>query len=356
LPLYAGKPVALCLDQEIKRMIHKRFAASAFIAGLSLLGAAAHADVRYTTVMSMGSGEGAGFSSELTYFVKGARERSETSMKIGPMSMKTVSITQCDSDQEIKLDADSKIYTAQSIGAGVSSLIPSMPMGGMGRGRGRANTNETPGTGTTDVSMTSKDLGKEKVGNFDTHHYMLTIHTKTTGCAGNADTDMKMEMWVAPGQLGRLDCPKRFQSSTPGAINTDGSPCKLTTHFSGDMSSMRDLFAHLIVKQIIYMDEKPMMTMTIKDYSTAALDSSIFAVPDDFKKVSDKEFSQTQQQNMMKGFRAGANTGSSDDAPATTAPEAQPDNAAAANDTPADAPAPEQPKKKKGIKIPGFHL
>ena len=368
-------------------MKQSRIAAAVVVTGLSLFGATAHADVRYTTVMTVdtGEGRGKGFSSELTYFVKGPRERSESAMNFGQFSMKSVSITQCDSDLEIQIDPASKIYTAHSISGGISGFIPSMPMGGFGgpggRGRARPHVNETPGTGTSDISFENKDLGKEKIGAFDTHHYMLTMHTKTTGCAGNDDSVMKMELWVAPGTLGRLDCPKRFQSAAPVVGGADESPCKTTTHMTGDMSAMRDLFAHLIVKQIIYKDDKPMMTMQLKDYSSAALDPSLFAVPSDFKKVSDQEYGQTQSRNMLRQFQGGANIPmppANVPAPDAGAPPADvnaqtPDIRVPDVPTPTvnippptvniptpDVPTPNIPNPadeiKKKIKIPGFHL
>jgi len=291
-------------------MYHKRIAAAAWIASCSLLAPSAHADVRYTTVMSMNGGDASAKSMamEMTYYVKGSRERQETSINAGMFTMKNVSITQCDTNQELQVDELQKVYTAKSLSSGISSFIPAPPSGGPGgmrRGLGKKST-ETPGTGTVDSSFSTQDLGKEKVNGFDTHHYMMTIHTKTTGCAGNEDRNMKMEMWVAPNTLGRLDCPTRFQPSSPTLPTTEDNPCKITTHFSGDMSGMRNMFAHLIVKQIIYNDDKPMMTIEVKDYSASTQDPALFAVPTDFKKVSQDEFQKAQTRNMMKQFGGGA--------------------------------------------------
>jgi hypothetical protein len=292
-------------------MYQKRIAAAAWIAGCWLLGSSAHADVRYTTVMSMNGGDAdaKSMAMEMTYYVKGSRERQEMSMNAGMFAMKNVSITQCDTNQEIQIDDQQKVYTAKSLSAGISGFIPTPPAGGFGGGAHRGmprKSTETPGTGTVDTSFSTQDLGKEKVNGFDTRHYMLTIHTKSTGCAGNEDRNMKMEMWVAPGTLGRLDCPARFQPSSPTLPTQEDNPCKITTHFTGDMSAMRDMFAHLIVKQIMYNDDKPMMTIEVKDYSTAAQDPSLFAVPTDFKKVTQDEFSKAQTRNMMKQFGGGA--------------------------------------------------
>jgi hypothetical protein len=295
-------------------MNYKRIGAGALFTGLSLLSPAAHADVRYTTTMTMnGNGENAGhggMAMEMTYFVKGPRERQEMAMNFGQFAMKKISITQCDSDQELQVDPASKVYTSHALSAGIGGFIPSSPMSATtGRGGHRA-ADETPGTGTVDSTFAAQDLGKETVNGFNTHHYILTIHTKSTGCAGNSDSTMKMEMWVAPGSLGRLDCPKRFQSSDAvGAAPDEDSPCKITTHLNGDMSSMRDMFAHLIVKQIIYKDDKPMMTIQVKNYSTDTLDPSLFSVPADFKKVSQQEYSQAESHAMMQQFRSGGMPG-----------------------------------------------
>lgn len=291
-------------------MIYKRIGAAALFTSLALLTPAAHADVRYTTTMTMnGNGDNGGRGSmamEMTYFVKGPRERQEMAMNFGQFAMKKISITQCDTDQEMQVDPTSKVYTSHALSAGIGGFIPSSPMSATtGRGGHRA-PDETPGTGTVDSTFATQDLGKETVNGFNTHHYILTIHTKSTGCAGNSDSTMKMEMWVAPGTLGRLDCPKRFQSSDAGGITPEeDSPCKITTHLNGDMSSMRDMFAHLIVKQIIYKDDKPMMTIQVKNYSTDTLDPSLFAVPADFKKVSQQEYTQAESRAMMQQFRTG---------------------------------------------------
>ena len=67
----------------------------------------------------------------------------------------------------------------------------------------------------------------EKVGDINAHHYMLTMHIERSGCAGKGDNTMKMETWVAPGQLGGLNCPERIPSSVPRTQRNDKG-CRIT--------------------------------------------------------------------------------------------------------------------------------
>src|SRR5690349_10226867 len=120
-------------------------------------------------------------------------------MEMGAVKTNTVTLTNCDKRQIITMDPDLKLYTVTSMDGGSPEGTPTS-------GEPARSSNEKEDTGRVVTTYNIQDLGMEKVGDINAHHYMLTMRMERSGCAGKGDSTMKMETWVAPGQLGGLNC------------------------------------------------------------------------------------------------------------------------------------------------------
>lgn len=318
----------------------------------------ARADVRYTTQWQMAPQDNGGNAQqypggsapgmEITKFVKGNSERSETSFQMGPMKSTTISIEQCGTHEEIKLDPADKLYAEDPLGA-VNFGPP--PTGPQMRSSGRSEDTQPSGTGTVDVTVNVQNLGSEKIGALTTKHAIITMRTITTGCQGNNDTTMKIETWTAPVQT--YDCPERYaptrQANSPGRGGSSG--CKVTYSMHGDVAGLRGAYGGMIVQMKMYKDDKVVGEQNMVDYSTAALDPSLFQVPPDYRLVSDEDLQKAQSKAMMNAFMHGgfggqppSDNGQTDNGQNSNPPADNGDN----TNPPADTP----PPKKKG----GFHI
>lgn len=248
----------------------KRFFVASCLVGLA---GAAGADVRYTTKNKVPNSP---VESRISTFVKGKRQRVETVTDMGQIKINTVALTLCDKHENIQLDTELKIYTSTPMGGGSD-----------------AKSDGATGKGEMISTYTVKDMGKEKIANLDAHHWMVSTHQKGSGCVGTVDTTMKSEVWVAPVQT--LNCPESGAYAQPN--------CKVTMVEKGDVKLMRAAYRGMIVKMITYMGEQKVSEQEFVDYSTAALADSLFAVPADYKKVTQAEFQQQQQQKMMKAYQ-----------------------------------------------------
>lgn len=261
----------------------------------------AAADVRYTMAMEMaqsgGSGDGnASYGPQIrrTVMLKDRRQREEMTIDMGPMHQDTVTLTECDKQQVIQLDPALKIYSVQPMESGVT---PSMPTAFGPRGRGHVE--EKAGTGKMVSTISVQDLGTEKILDLDTHHFMLSTQTHTSGCAGDSDTNNKIEMWVAPIKAG-LNCPEMY---SPSRAVTSDTGCQMTVEQHGDFDALRSIYGGMPVRIKMYNGDRVIGEMDMREYSTAALDPSLFDVPPDFKQVSAADFQQQEQQAMMNSAR-----------------------------------------------------
>src|SRR5207245_1884733 len=85
------------------------------------------------------------------------------------------------------------------------------PSGRGGRGRPPADTGPK-GTGKMIITTDAQDLGEEEVAGVKTRHWMMSVRTQSSGCAGDADATIKMEVWTAPGITGAAPCPVKSQT------------------------------------------------------------------------------------------------------------------------------------------------
>jgi hypothetical protein len=328
--------------------------ALACLSTLPMNAVCANADVRYVTEMSMAGADSdaktqedpaddksqkgrTGGSIQTTTFIKDRRERVETNMNFGPFKRTSISITQCDKQQTIQMDPNLKIYTVAPIG-GPPAAMPSGPMTRPGRA---PRAEGKPGEAHVINTFSVQDMGKEKIGDLMTHHALITTRTQTSGCLGDSDNTVKMEVWT--GTIKTFYCPERY---TSGRTIPNERGCKVTYETRGDMDALKDVFGSMIVQQKIYQGDKVMMTQKLKDYSQDALDAGLFQPGADFKEVSAQEFAQAQQKAMMAQILHDG--GQESDAPdaAKKEDDKQGDNK--------QGDEPPKKKKKKGFKIPGL--
>lgn len=291
----------LLLLKKFSRMIPL---AAVAICGLTLA-PSAQADIRYTTQMQFGGGGDAGAGAtpasapmpgiRTTTFVKDMRERVETDMNMGPMQMHQVALTLCDKHQSIKMDDALKIYTVAPIGV-ASFGPPSRP-----DAHRHQMPEGKPGVGHVTMTFNIQDIGMEKVAQLNAHHYKISIRTQTTGCIGSADTSMAIEEWVADAK-GGLNCPERYSESR---VVPNANGCQITYDMKGDWQKLRDIQGGMVVREKIYNGDKVMMTSDMRAYSEAALDDSLFAVPADYKEVSEKDFDKAEADAMRKSMMGG---------------------------------------------------
>lgn len=233
------------------------------------------ADVRYTTKTKT---PGSPMEMVTTTWVKGKRQRTETLTDMGSMKTKSVQLIMCDTHQMAQLDPDLKIYT-----------VTSMDSKGGNAGGGPS------GTGTVVNTYTVKDLGTETVAKLKAHHWMVTTQSKGSGCVGTFDTTTKVEIWTAAVQV--LNCPEQ-------AVAAYNQPnCRVTFEEKGDVKSMRAAYDGMAVKMINYQGDQKISEQEFVDYSTAALEDGLFALPKDYKQVTAAEFQAQQQQKMMQQFQ-----------------------------------------------------
>ena len=278
---------------------------------LALVPTSAQADVRYTTSMDMSAMMGnnqhsqshaAPPAEQTTTYVKGTSERVETSFQFGSIKSTSITIQQCGTHEEIKLDPADKLYTENTIGA--LNFAPQRQPG-MQRGAQSSPVSGGDGTGQVITTINAQDLGYEVISNLKTHHTMMTMRIQTSGCSGNNDSTMKMELWTAPIQT--YSCPEQFAASrevgsSPGG---GGGGCKVTYVMHGDILAMRNAYSGMMVQMKMYTGDKVTVQQNLVDYSQATLDPGLFQVPSDYTKVSDEEFSKAQSKAMMRGLMGG---------------------------------------------------
>lgn len=256
---------------------------------LAILLSPAYADVRYTKKVTFHHGEAEGMSMNTTTFLKARRERVDTVMQAGPMKIQQTELTLCDLEKRARLDADLKIYTSSPLRPQLSEMRNPMEQ------EKTENGPIKPGTGTYTMTYKVQDLGVEKVAGLDTHHYRLQIDMLSSGCAGDSQTHMDREVWVA--DLPRLQCPVLDASSDFSMENQ----CKIKVVQQGDVALYRAAMKGEAVKEIIYHEGKPMMTTELTEYSSAALEDALFSL-EGMNAVSEGEFQQQLQAKMMRQF------------------------------------------------------
>lgn len=267
--------------------------------------ASAHADIKYTqtTTMGDGSGQTASFEIRESHFVAPGKECNETEMNMGNFKSKEALITLCASKQIIHIDDALKIDAITD----TSYNTPAMPsMGGNYR-----EPKEKPGTGKIALNVKITDLQPEKIADWDTRHYMVEMHTVSSGCIGDSTSDIKMEVWVADIK----DAHGCHEDVDYGSIlgRREGGQCKITYETTGDLTEFSQIWAGLIMRQKMYdADGKLMMTREVTSLSQAKLDDGVFEIPAGYTQVSIDDYNKQRQQAMMHAMMGGGNSAGDD--------------------------------------------
>jgi len=139
-----------------------------------------------------------------------------------------------------------------------------------------------------------------------TRHFRIKMTMTTTGCCGDSHLVQEREVWMAP-ELPRLVCPLREgQRDYSDRSGGPGDECKVKVTRSGDLKLYDEAMQGEAVKEILYMDGKPLMTTELVEYSKALLEDSLFSL-DGLRKVSSEEFESQKQQQMMKSIMQQSN-------------------------------------------------
>jgi hypothetical protein len=253
----------------------------------------ARADIKYTTEMTLaGAPEGTPKTTTLRA-VKPNFERTESRQKIATYEMQTISIRECGKKQTTQLAPNLKIY----------AVVPDYDgEGGTAQGGSTPKAGK-PATGKMVMTYAIKDLGEETILDFKTRHYMIETETVSSGCAGDGTNKLKQEIWVSDVRDAN-PCPddNTITSMSQAMSRRD---CKIEVETKGDFDKYREIYKGLVLRQIMYNDDKPFMTMEVTSLSQAKLGDELFTVPADFKKVSAEEFQKAQSDAMVKAMTAG---------------------------------------------------
>jgi hypothetical protein len=292
--------------------------------------AAAHADIKYTQTMTVGGDQDATPMMHSAHYVAPGKERNETEMSMGNFKSKEAIVTICQPYQIIHIDDALKIYAITDERSGTTAGVPPM----MGN---RGQSHEKAGTGKIAINVKVTDLKSEKVAGWDTKHYMVEMHTQSSGCVGDGSSDMKMELWVANVKDAHGCKPNVDYGTLLG--RREGGKCKVTYETTGDYARLAGIWDGLVMRQKMYdKDGKVMMIQEITSLSQAKLDDSVFAIPNGYTKLSLADYNKQRQQAMMQAMMGGAGN----------------DNASDNNDNGNDQNG-DQDKKQKGKKH-GFHI
>jgi hypothetical protein len=319
---------------------------SASLLALGVLAASpSHADIKYTQVMKMADGTPA---NSITKYVKQNAERTETNMKFGPVEMKTISIRLCEKNQSFKIDPRLKIYTLENSGSGAGETGAAQN----GASAKPAGNTGAAGTGKMTVTSTVQDLGTGKVAGFETRHYMITSKMQSSGCAGNSSLDSKMEVWVADIR-DAVPCQQNGPNYAEMAGGNSRSDCKIAFEQKGDTAAISKVYSGLVMRMKMYNGNQVIATQEVSMLSQAKLDDEPFAVPADYKQVSEQEFQQAQQRAMMEAMTQQTQAAAKDDndAPAQDAVDDE-DAGDKADDAGDDAEKNEEQEKPKEEKKP----
>jgi hypothetical protein len=266
--------------------------------------AAAHADIKYTQTMTLGGDQDAAPMMHSAHFVAPGKERNDTEMSMGNFKSKEAIVTICQPHQVIHVDDALKIYAIDDNTSGAPSAPPMMGNHGQ--------SHEKAGTGKIAIDVKVTDLKPEKVAGWDTKHYMVEMHTQSSGCVGDGSSDIKMELWVADVKDAHGCKANVDYSALLG--RREGGKCKVTYETTGDFARLAGIWDGLVMRQKMYdKDGKVTMIQEITSLSQAKLDDSVFAIPSGYTKLSLEDYNKQRQQAMMQAMMGGGNDSAGDD-------------------------------------------
>jgi hypothetical protein len=271
-----------------------------------------------------------GHSTESTVYIRGARERTETTMMgMGPA---LVTLTQCDQKRIITINPQANTCMVMPLGEESGATAAAAPAAA---GAGRKG-------GTITFNINTVDTGeRQKILGLTARHIKMTMDAQSSPDAcSKTSLHTESDGWyadIAPA----LSCS---MGMTPPPSRSDRPGCQDTVRFKRTGGG----FPGYPLKQTTTMQAEGRSFSTVSevvDLTTAPLDASLFEMPAGCKVVS------SYQELMNVGDMAAAIMGGRATPPSTApspaaASKPEPPPPAAA---PAPAPAPSVPAKSSGV-------
>lgn len=277
------------------KKLTKRFLNVALALGAAVLSTTitARADVQYTTEMSMMQGGKLTPFSTTTTWIKAGLQRTDSQQNLGMVRQSESTILRCAKREQLRFDPSLKIYAVEPVGAN-GTVGGSTPGARSGK----------PGVGKIIMTSKVKFIGREKIAGRVARHYQITQRMQSTGCAGNSDTTLKSEIWVADATLPVVSCGPSAGDWKQG-YNAGGG-CKISFEQRGDTKAFQAAYKGLLMKSITYdASGKPTMQMRITKLSFANLSPKSFEAPAGFKKQSRADYDKTRQDAMIAAMTKG---------------------------------------------------
>jgi ankyrin repeat protein len=271
------------------------------LVSITLLSAAARADVQYTDVMSTIRDSKMTPMTTTTTWLKEGLQRIDTRTDMGQFRTAETTITNVPRRERISLDPELKIYVVESLN-GTKGTASSTQGGVKAAG---SKTTAPRKKGKLTMTMGVQFLGTVKMLNLNARHYTTSMHMDMSGECGTTKHKMKSEVWMADVKLPVLDIPATDNGGMGyGGSQNDG--CDMTMENKGDVKGYQAAQKGLALKSI-YFDEagKPASQREITMLSFAALKTSEFSAPTGFKKVTREEYDKARQDAMMSAFSSG---------------------------------------------------
>jgi hypothetical protein len=246
----------------------------------------------------------AGQSRQSTTMIKGARERSESSIEGGAYSMNTVNITQCDMRRTIQINDRARKFlitpmdSDNSSGNSETSTVGAPPASGLRRG------------GTVTMIVNTVDTGERKeILGFTARHLKRTTMMESSPDACNPGR-MKIETdgWYINLEYG-LNCPANQPPGMGGRGMAGGCRDRYVHRTTGPAVLGYPLQE---ITTMYGADGNPTMTMTkeVVEISRQTLDAALFDVPAGYTEARSQEemYATPSMDEMMASARQRQNS------------------------------------------------
>jgi hypothetical protein len=263
---------------------------------------AVYADVKIKTRQTV-----SGQTSENTTYIKGKRQRSEM------MNGKMISITQCDLRRDLQIMPDGKVYMVNPFNnGGAEQTNQSVSQ--------TQTTTKTETGGTVTTTYTVKDTGERKqMFGYPAKHLIITMETVASPDACmKSSSKMEMDGWYIDAAW-YLECDRGYSGGyTP---RSSGGGCRDKYVMKQVGTTKR---GYPVWEKMTMYDEtgREMMTSLseVVELSQAALDASLFDVPQGYREVKDSSELYASMSNPSNngGTTSGNNNGVTTDAPANS--------------------------------------
>ena len=222
-----------------------------------------------------------GQSMQSTSMIKGARERSETSINAGAYSMHAVNITQCDMRRTIQINDSARKYLITPMDAGSSGGNDTSTVGAPPK-----TAAQQGGVVTTTVNTVDTGERKEMFGFTARHLKRTTIMDSSPDACNPGQMKIETDGWYInleyglscptnrPPQTGRPSaggCRDRYVYKTTGPANLGYPLQETTTMYGANGASMYS------------------MTREVIELSRQTLDAALFDIPAGYTEAKSQE-------------------------------------------------------------------